>query len=29
METFENIEEDSDEPEPPDEWDTQTEYSFD
>jgi len=29
MKTFENVEEDSDEPEPPGEWDTQTEYSFD
>lgn len=29
VKTFENTEEDPDEPEPPDEWDTQTEYSFD
>lgn len=29
MKTFENVEEDSVEPEPPDEWDTQTKYSFD
>ena len=29
VKTFENAEEDPDDSEPPDEWDTQTEYSFD